>query len=359
MPPSSDPNLLVGFETSDDAAVYRLSDEFAVISTVDFITPPVDDPIWFGRIAAANSLSDIYAMGGRPITALNLVMFPSKKLGMEVLKAILQGGSEKVAEAGASLAGGHSVDDDEPKYGLAVTGVVSPEKVLTNAGAKPGDRLVLTKPLGTGVLFNACRSGKLPWKDLEPILPQVASLNRIAGELALKFEVHACTDITGFGVLGHALEIARSSSVRIELEFGALPSYPNSVDMYRKGETTGSNEPNRKLMRGFSSYFWPAHKRAAQMAFRSPDFRRSALICSGIQGRKPFRRTQSGRLKFCGRDRQRRQRPSAGNRPGLDRLLPGPGPVGNAQGPVNYLRHTATCRISYGGGIPKRALPKK
>ncbi len=251
MPPSSDPNLLVGFETSDDAAVYRLSDEFAVISTVDFITPPVDDPIWFGRIAAANSLSDIYAMGGRPITALNLVMFPSKKLGMEVLKAILQGGSEKVAEAGASLAGGHSVDDDEPKYGLAVTGVVSPEKVLTNAGAKPGDRLVLTKPLGTGVLFNACRSGKLPWKDLEPILPQVASLNRIAGELALKFEVHACTDITGFGVLGHALEIARSSSVRIELEFGALPSYPNSVDMYRKGETTGSNEPNRKLVEDF------------------------------------------------------------------------------------------------------------
>jgi len=250
LPSSSDPNLLVGFETSDDAAVYRVSDRIAVISTVDFITPPVDDPLWFGRIAAANSISDIYAMGGRPITALNLIMFPSKKLGVEVLKAILLGGSEKVAEAGASLAGGHSVEDDEPKYGLAVTGIVSPEKILTNAGAKPGDRLILTKPLGTGVLFNACRSGKLPRQDLEPILPQVAALNRTASELALKFEVHSCTDITGFGILGHTLEMARASSVKVDLEFGALPSYPNSVDMYRRGETTGSNEPNRKLVEG-------------------------------------------------------------------------------------------------------------
>ena len=239
----------MGFETSDDAAVYRVSDEIAVISTVDFITPPVDDPVWFGRIAAANSLSDIYAMGGRPITALNLIMFPSKKLGMEILKGILQGGSEKVAEAGASLAGGHSVEDDEPKYGLAVTGIVSPRRVLTNSGAKPGDLLILTKPLGTGVLFNACRSGKLPWGDLEPILPQVAALNRTATEHALKFDAHSCTDITGFGILGHALEMARASSVRIEIEFGALPSYPNSMDMYRKGETTGSNKANRELVK--------------------------------------------------------------------------------------------------------------
>jgi selenide,water dikinase len=248
LPASSDPNLLVGFDTCDDAAVYRVSDEIAVISTVDFITPPVDDPAWFGRIAAANSLSDIYAMGGHPITALNLIMFPSSKLSMEILKGILQGGSEKVAEAGASLAGGHSVEDDEPKYGLAVTGIVSPKGVLTNAGAKSGDLLILTKPLGTGVLFNACRSGKLPLRDLEPILPQVAALNRTAMEIALKFEVHSCTDITGFGILGHALEMATASSVRIEIEFSALPCYPNSVDMYRKGETTGSNKANRKLV---------------------------------------------------------------------------------------------------------------
>jgi selenide, water dikinase len=248
LPASSDPNLLVGFDTCDDAAVYRVSDEIAVISTVDFITPPVDDPVWFGRIAAANSLSDIYAMGGHPITALNLIMFPSSKLSMEILKGILQGGSEKVAEAGASLAGGHSVEDDEPKYGLAVTGIVSPKGVLTNAGAKSGDLLILTKPLGTGVLFNACRSGKLPLRDLEPILPQVAALNRTAMEIALKFEIHSCTDITGFGILGHALEMATASFVRIEIEFSALPCYPNSIDMYRKGETTGSNKANRKLV---------------------------------------------------------------------------------------------------------------
>ena len=251
MPASSDPNLLVGFETSDDAAVYRVSDKIAVISTVDFITPPVDDPVWFGRIAAANSLSDIYAMGGRPITALNLVMFPLEKLGMEILSGILRGGSEKVVEAGASLAGGHSVQDDEPKYGLAVTGIVSPQRVLTNAGARPGDLLILTKPLGTGVLFNACKSGKLPWRDLEPILPQVAALNRTAIETALKFEVHSCTDITGFGILGHALEMSRASRVRIDIEAAALPSYPNSVAMYRKGETTGSNKPNRQFVQDF------------------------------------------------------------------------------------------------------------
>jgi len=238
----------VGFETSDDAAVYRLSGELAVISTVDFITPPVDDPVWFGRIGAANALSDIYAMGGRPVTALNLVMFPIKKLGTEVLRQILLGAHEKVSEAGASLAGGHSVDDDEPKYGLAVTGVVAPDRILTNCGVRPGDVLVLTKRLGTGVLFNACRSKRLPADELEAVLPEVAALNRTALEVALQFEIHACTDITGFGILGHALEMARGSGVRIDLDFAALPFYPNALAMYRKGETTGSNKANRQLV---------------------------------------------------------------------------------------------------------------
>lgn len=218
---------------------------------MDFITPPVDDPVWFGRIGAANSLSDIYAMGGRPLTALNLVMFPTKKLGMDVLRSILQGGSEKVAEAGACLAGGHSVDDQEPKYGLAVTGVISPDRILTNAGVRPGDSLILTKPIGSGVLFNARRSNKLPWAELEPILPQVAALNRTALETALRFDVHACTDVTGFGILGHALEMARASSVRIDLAYSAIPFYPNALDMYRKGETTGSNRANRDLVHGW------------------------------------------------------------------------------------------------------------
>jgi selenide,water dikinase len=241
----------VGFETCDDAAVYRLSDDMAFISTVDFITPPVDDPYWFGQIAAANSLSDVYAMGGKPLTALNLIMFPMKTLGATLLKEILRGGSDKVLEAGASIAGGHSVDDNEPKYGLAVTGVVHPGRILTNCTAKEGDALILTKPLGTGVLFNACRSKKLPWRELEAILPEVASLNKQATEVASNFTVHACTDITGFGIIGHSLEMAQGSGVQINLIHGKLPFYPNALQMYLKGETTGSNKANRKLAEGF------------------------------------------------------------------------------------------------------------
>jgi selenide,water dikinase len=248
---TNDPNLLVGFDTSDDAAVYRISSEIALISTVDYITPPVDDPYWFGQIAAANSLSDVYAMGGKPLTALNLVMFPSKQLDMGYLRDILRGGNDKVREAGACMGGGHSVDDNEPKYGLAVTGSIHPEKILTNGGALVGDALILTKPLGTGVLFNANRSKKLPYRELEAILPQVAALNRAAVEIALTFDVHACTDITGFGILGHSLEIARGSYAQIELVYDQLPQYPNVLDMYRKGETTGSNEANKKLVEGF------------------------------------------------------------------------------------------------------------
>jgi len=256
--------LLVGFETSDDAAVYRVTPEIALISTVDYITPPVDDPYWFGQIAAANSLSDIYAMGGTPLTALNLVMFPSKKLDIGILRDILKGGSDKVKEAGASMAGGHSVDDNEPKYGLAVTGCVHPERVLTNKGCRAGDVLVLTKAVGTGVLFNAGRSGKLPYPDLEAILPGVAALNGTAMEVALNFEVHACTDITGFGVLGHSLEMAKGCGLQIDLIFDRLPLYPNAMKMYQKGESTGSNKANRRLAQGF----WEA---ATSLAFEQEE----------------------------------------------------------------------------------------
>jgi selenide,water dikinase len=230
--------------------VYRLSDEIAFVSTVDFITPPVDDPYWFGQIAAANSLSDVYAMGGRPLTALNLVMFPPKKLDKSVLKGILHGGNDKVLESGACMAGGHSVDDNEPKYGLAVTGVVHPDRILKNCGARDGDALILTKPLGTGVLFNACRSGKLSFRELELILPQVAALNKKAIETALNFNINSCTDITGFGIIGHSLEMATGSGVQMNLFYKELPLYPHALEMYRKGETTGSNKANRKLSLG-------------------------------------------------------------------------------------------------------------
>jgi selenide,water dikinase len=248
LPRATDANLLVGFETADDASVYRVSPEIAIISTVDYITPVVDDPVWFGRIAAANSLSDVWAMGGRPIMALNVVNFPARDLDLGLLRDMLRGGAEKVVEAGACLAGGHSVEDPEPKYGLAVTGVVHPDRVLANCGARPGDAIVLTKPLGNGVLFNANRAHKFPYADLErDVLPVTAALNMAACDAALKYEIHALTDITGFGVSGHCLEMAAGSGVRIVLSFKALPLYPGTVEMYAAGVTTGSNAGNRAL----------------------------------------------------------------------------------------------------------------
>ncbi len=249
--PPDDPNLLVGYETADDAAVYRLSDEIAMINTVDFITPPVDDPYWFGQIAAANSISDVYSMGGQPVTALNLVMFPSKQLDMGVLGEILRGGHAKTVESGASLVGGHTVDDEEPKYGLCVNGVVHPDRIIRNIGSREGDALILTKPIGTGVLFNAVRSGKFAFRDLErETLSVVAALNGPAMEVALGFDLHACTDITGFGIAGHALEVALGSKARVVLRYKDLPFYPGALEMYRKGERTGSNLANRAMAHG-------------------------------------------------------------------------------------------------------------
>lgn len=210
----------------------------------------MDDAYWFGRIAAANALSDVYAMGGRPLTALNLVMFPATKLDIGVLREILKGGNEKVIEAGAVLAGGHTVDDNEPKYGLSVTGIVHPDRILANQGARAGDALVLTKPIGSGVLFNANRSGKLPYKELEQLLPQIAALNRSAIETALNYEIHACTDVTGFGIIGHLLEMVGEGLIQFEISYDSLPFYANALEMYRLGETTGSNKGNRKLCAG-------------------------------------------------------------------------------------------------------------
>ena len=220
-----------------------------MINTVDFITPPVDDPYWFGQISAANSISDIYSMGGVPLTALNVVMFPSKHLDIGYLKEILRGGHDKVVEAGACLVGGHTVDDEEPKYGLCVNGKVHPERIITNAGAQPGDALVLTKPLGSGVLFNAVRSGKFPYQTLEEyVLPALAALNGPAMMEALKFDLHTCTDITGFGILGHLTEVAHGCNARVVVHYKKLPFYADALAMYKKGENTGSNKPNRALV---------------------------------------------------------------------------------------------------------------
>ena len=224
-----------------------------MINTVDFITPPVDDPYWFGQISAANSISDVYSMGGKPVTALNLVMFPTQHLDKGILKEILRGGNDKVVEAGACLVGGHSVDDNEPKYGLCVNGIVHPDKIITNAGAKPGDALILTKPIGSGVLFNAVRAGKFPMAELErSTLPILASLNGLAMEKALQYDLHACTDVTGFGILGHLIEVADGSGIHAVLHYNALPFYPGAHDMYKKGQTTGSNKANRALVARYS-----------------------------------------------------------------------------------------------------------
>lgn len=240
------PDLIVGIETIDDAGVYRLTEDIALIQTVDFFTPIVDDPYLFGQIAAANALSDIYAMGGRPLTALNLVCFPSRKLDIAVLGEILRGGAEKIAEAGAILVGGHSIEDEEPKYGLAVTGVVHPEKVVTNCGARPGDKLILTKPLGTGILATALKA-ELAGPEVEAEMARwMAQLNRQAAEAMVEVGVHGCTDVTGFGLLGHCLELAQGSSVGVVLQSRDIPLLPRALEFAAMGLVPAGAYANKR-----------------------------------------------------------------------------------------------------------------
>jgi selenide, water dikinase len=248
IPKAEDPNLLVGFDTNDDAGIYRLTEEIALITTADFITPPVNDPFTFGQIAAANAISDVYAMGGRPVTCLNLAMFPSKKLEPEVLHKIVAGALSKITESGAVLAGGHTIEDDEPKFGLAVTGIVHPKKYWGNKGARPGDVVLLTKPIGSGVLFNANLKRRVSQNAMKECIKAITTLNKVASEIMAEYEIHAATDITGFGLAGHALEMARGSGVRIEFFMDRLPIMLEALEMYRIGVTTGVNKHNRELV---------------------------------------------------------------------------------------------------------------
>lgn len=245
---AGDPNLLVGFETSDDAGVYRLTDDLALVQTVDYFTPVVDDPFAFGQIAAANALSDIYAMGALPLTAMNIIGFPVGRLDLGVMAEILRGGAEKVKEAGAVLVGGHSLDDPEPKYGLSVTGVVKPGKFLTNSSAKPGDRLILTKPLGVGMITTAIKQEAATEEIIAEVTAIMSTLNKTAAEAMLEVGVNACTDITGFGLLGHTSEMARGSGVGMRIAAGRVPVIDGTREFAEKRIVPGGTRSNLKYL---------------------------------------------------------------------------------------------------------------
>lgn len=243
----SDPNLIVGLERADDAGVYRLTDDLAIVQTVDFFTPIVDDPYMFGQIAAANALSDVYAMGGRPLTAMNIVCFPSKTLDISLLRDILHGGIDKLREAGVVLVGGHSVDDPELKYGLSVTGTVHPRRLLTKAGAKPGDQLILTKPLGTGIINTAAKGRMASEEAIETASRSMATLNRAASEIMVRVGANACTDITGFGLLGHACEMVEDSEVGFKIRSFSVPMFPETLALARMGMVPGGTYRNKEF----------------------------------------------------------------------------------------------------------------
>ena len=255
LPHPTDPNVLVGPATADDAGVYRLRDDLALVQTVDFFTPIVDDPFAFGRIAAANALSDVYAMGARPITALNLVAVSLEDLGSDVLGAILRGGLSAADEAGVTVLGGHSIDDREPKYGMAVTGVVHPDEVLTNAGGRPGDELVLTKPLGAGAVATAAKRGIAPEEVVREAVAVMSALNAAAADAARAAGAHAVTDVTGFGLLGHLHELALASGVAAEVRAQEVPAMEGVRALLADDRAlAGGSRRNREWAEGFTTW---------------------------------------------------------------------------------------------------------
>jgi selenide,water dikinase len=255
LPRPTDPRVLVAADTADDAGVVALSEDLAIVQTADFFTPIVDDPYWFGRIAATNAMSDVWAMGGRPVSALNLVAFPLDTLGPDVLRAILRGGADAAEAAGVSIVGGHSIDDAEPKYGMAVTGVVDPRSVLTNAGGQAGDALVLTKPLGAGAVATGRKRGLVDDALLERAIAVMATLNDTAGEQARAAGAHALTDVTGFGLLGHVHELAAASGVAAELHAAAVPAIEGVVELLGDdAAVAGGSRRNRADAEGFTTW---------------------------------------------------------------------------------------------------------
>lgn len=249
LPKFEDADLIVGFETSDDAAVYRIDDSTALIQTVDLFPPMVDDPYQFGQIAAANAISDVYAMGGTPKLAMNILCYP-EKLPKEIVQEILRGGYEKVREAEAIIAGGHTIKDHEPKYGLCVTGFVRPDRILTNSNAKPGDLLILTKPLGTGILTTAAKAGLVDQTVEAVVIASMVMLNKKACRLMGNYQVHSCTDVSGFGLMGHTYEMGAGSGVTILLDASAIPLLPEARNMAGMGIIPASAYANRDYLNG-------------------------------------------------------------------------------------------------------------
>ncbi len=245
MPLISDPNLIVGMERAEDAGVYKLTDELALIQTLDFFTPIVDDPYSFGQIAAANALSDVYAMGGQPLTAMNIVCFPQKTMDMSILTDILKGGLERMHEAGVVLVGGHSVEDTELKYGLSVTGTIHPDRVVLNNGARAGDRLILTKPLGTGIISTAIKGDMASEEAIASIVKSMTTLNNKASEQMQAVGVNACTDVTGFGLLGHASEMVEGTDVGMVIDSKAVPYFMEAKELTEMGMIPGGLHRNR------------------------------------------------------------------------------------------------------------------
>jgi selenide, water dikinase len=255
LPPSSDPNLLVGVSTSDDAGVYRLREDLALVQTVDFFTPIVDDPYDFGRIAATNALSDVYAMGGRPLSALNLVAWSVEDLGAEMLGEVLRGGADVARAAGAAIVGGHTIDDPEPKYGLAVTGVVHPDEVITNANGRSGDALVLTKPVGAGAVTTSLKKGLVSDAVLAGAVEVMTTLNAVASEAARAAGAHGMTDVTGFGLLGHLHELALASGVGAEVDAAAVPAIPGALELLEDDRAVaGGSRNNRRYAEEFTTF---------------------------------------------------------------------------------------------------------
>lgn len=240
----ANPNLLVGLDTSDDAGVYRLTDDLAMVQTLDFFTPIVNDPYDFGQVAAANAISDVYAMGGTPVTALNIVAFPIADLPHDVLSDILRGAQDKMQEAGVSLVGGHSIEDKEPKFGLAVTGTIHPDKIRTNADAKVGDKLILTKPIGVGIMTSGLKNNLLTDREIKSVTKVMTTLNKTTAETLNDYHVHACTDVTGFGLLGHATEMAEASKVNLIIDAAKVPYLPKAYDLAKNGTMPGGSKNN-------------------------------------------------------------------------------------------------------------------